>query len=184
MKSEKCEYSNKTLSTYADGELNADRISAIKEHLKTCAFCQAEYESLKNPDIFISGFKEIEPSAYFNSKFWKKVDSFEESAAGMQWQWKLPLPIMAAVTSIIIVLFATFSLRVNALEPKYKSEIISIAKNNISLKGEMINLIALVNFCKRCTIHLCKCCEMKEGKCVEGMKCGTMEASLNKESNQ
>ena len=44
--SERCQPTRATLSAYVDGELPPDDVAAIADHLTTCAYCSAKYQSV------------------------------------------------------------------------------------------------------------------------------------------
>lgn len=51
------------LRAYLDGEVNAERMSALSEHMGTCADCQAELKALKSRALSVGAGLDYLPRA-------------------------------------------------------------------------------------------------------------------------
>ncbi len=60
-----CEFDKTQINAYIDGELNAEEISIVEEHIESCEECKALYEELKNVREMLSAAEELElPDGY------------------------------------------------------------------------------------------------------------------------
>ncbi|MCK4262210.1 zf-HC2 domain-containing protein [bacterium] len=69
----RCSEVRKNLSAFLDGEMDEKEQLEIKAHLKDCSSCSREGELLRGSWEVLSEWKDIEPSSYFKTNFWRRV---------------------------------------------------------------------------------------------------------------
>jgi len=109
-----CELTKKNLEEYLDGEVSSTIQTGIKEHLNSCANCQADYEELRQM-LDILKFEPVAPPTSFGEAWRERirneapisnvVDLSSKQIKASKWYQKVPTWAAAAV---ILVCVGTF----------------------------------------------------------------------------
>jgi anti-sigma factor RsiW len=99
------------LSALIDGELSPEQSAAVRRHMDQCAACRRQYDILGQTDAMIQGMADLEPSADFDSTFWRKVADRRERGTGRAWlqvlwgRWRpvLAAGVTAAAAAVVIL---------------------------------------------------------------------------------
>lgn len=75
-----CKKIKKDLIAYLDREVADEKARMISQHLKSCAFCQQELQELQGALGLLIEWRDIEPSASYDTVFWQKIKAGEQQA--------------------------------------------------------------------------------------------------------
>jgi putative zinc finger protein len=104
------------ISAFIDGELSHKDKQLVDQHLKDCAVCRKEYDTLKSVDNLLCNINPIEPSSGFNRRFWEEVDVQAAKKKpwsifkDFSWGWHPSLVSAAAVMLIVTGSFMAYRL--------------------------------------------------------------------------
>jgi hypothetical protein len=73
----KCEQVHDLLGAYCTGELDNDRMTAVRQHLASCRTCEREHREMAVVMQALEGFETIEPAADFRARVWERIEEFE-----------------------------------------------------------------------------------------------------------
>jgi hypothetical protein len=109
-----CKASRSLLFRKMDDELSPSEAEQLDSHLLLCSSCAREFNLLLLPRRIAQTFPILEPSPYFYSRLKARIQS--EDQAVTIWQIILGLsrhvvPTLAAITLIVLGLFAYFEIR-------------------------------------------------------------------------
>ncbi len=97
----KCEQARLLMTGYLDGELNEEEIVALRQHLKTCTKCRAEWEMFKKLKEETSQMKFKPFPEMFWDDYWENV--YNRIERGIGW-------IFFSVGAIILLAYGAFEL--------------------------------------------------------------------------
>ncbi|MFH1729003.1 MAG: hypothetical protein ABIA04_11370 [Pseudomonadota bacterium] len=117
----KCRYVSQNLTSYIDGATDKKMKIDISDHLSLCEACLHEYNLKKMQIDLLSKMPIVEPSDYFDSAFFKKLQETKMGDANenpdfasilkpILSRWKIP---SFAVAMILIFIFAFNIYKVN-----------------------------------------------------------------------
>jgi hypothetical protein len=109
-----CEFDKTKINAYIDGELSAEEMGVVEDHIKSCPECKALYEELKNVREMLSGIQELElPDGYEEEMHQKllglrdanRAKSKSNSKGKKNYNWKR----WTAVAAIFLVGFVSYN---------------------------------------------------------------------------
>lgn len=153
------------LSAYMDKELSDAESAALAVHLKNCEDCRKELGLLAGQDRFIASAAGIEPSAGFNARVWRKIDSAVKETYIPVLRW-LPVPAACVILIIAFLSFSIVSPLVYSQDKNLNMELKALALKTIipTTLSNIFAPVALVNFCNEYCRIMCSHCD--------GTKCG------------
>jgi predicted anti-sigma-YlaC factor YlaD len=101
----KCSEIRKKLSALLDGEVTGEEKRLISEHVKSCEFCQKEFEALSQVSEVLEVMDEVHVSPFFLTRLKQKIAD-QKVKAGirfpfMEWIRRVTIPIAATVLIIM-----------------------------------------------------------------------------------
>ncbi len=91
------------ISSYLDKELSEAERLEMEAHLRACAECKGELESMQGLDRLIQELPEVEPGPGFDSAFWKKVDALEYSRPARKGLFAAKWPSLLAAAAVVMI---------------------------------------------------------------------------------
>ena len=124
----KCSEIKRKLSAFLDGEVSGEEKKFISEHLKSCEFCQKEFESLSQLSEVLEVMDEVKVSPFFITRLKQKIaDQTSRSHVRLpiiEWIRKAAVPIVATA-----LIFLSFLIGSNFGKAMYQEQVESIAES-------------------------------------------------------
>ena len=92
----KCRYS-KYLSRYVDGELSAEKMAEVREHIQRCSFCSQQIQEMEKVNKIMGVLKEVDVSPSYEYKFQMKL---AERIAKKRWYEILREKVLTGIESV------------------------------------------------------------------------------------
>jgi len=92
----KCRYS-KYLSRYVDGELPAQKMAEIREHIQRCSFCSQQIQEMESINKMVGILKEVDVSPSYEYKFEMKL---AERIARKRWYEILREKVLGGIEGV------------------------------------------------------------------------------------
>jgi predicted anti-sigma-YlaC factor YlaD len=96
----KCHETQKLLSAYADGEMQAEKMRVIDAHVQSCGSCQRKIEEIESLWKALDVLPVANPSPYFYAKLASRIRA-EERKPASGWSERLLIPISAAAIAVL-----------------------------------------------------------------------------------
>jgi len=152
-----CRKTQRALSAYMDGELDAAESGAVKDHLAVCEACACELRKAAEKDAELKRLPGAEPGPFFAARVMAAVRSMKEYR-GPLWRFlRFPVPAMATLTAFIILNIFTFAFNINAMENGPRREITRKVVMQLAKPASIINPVALARLCGECSRYMCLC---------------------------
>ena len=112
-----CKKIKKLIQLYIDQEIDSEKTQLLEEHLKTCANCQKEVNTLTSLKKLISSQEKITPSQDFTAKLMEKIRKQETLKMNLERVAKRLLPLPLALGLLIFTYLGSLQIRKeNSLE--------------------------------------------------------------------
>jgi hypothetical protein len=99
----KCDLPVELLSAYLDGELDREHTNMVEEHLKACAICRKELETLRQLDTHVRNMHIEEPSRDFVFTMNRRVMDRIQRRRKFPWFRLSPVLVPVAVAALIVI---------------------------------------------------------------------------------
>jgi len=176
-----CLKTEKNLSAYMDGALNAKTREELDSHISMCAACAKELGFLSKVDAEIQRLPAVEPSPFFAARVLAGARVVNQTGVSLRRFLRLPVPAMAMMVTVILLNIFTFAFNINAMENGTRREITGKIVEQFAKPASVINPVALARFCGECSKYMCRCAHKAGMKCDCPCKnCETAEEGSGK----
>lgn len=100
-----CRLSRDYMMRYFDGEYNDIESAQLKQHLKSCTGCRAEFEEMKKVFSFLETGTEVQPPENFEADVMARLDLMESKREKSTARALIFLYNIATLVSIVLLVF-------------------------------------------------------------------------------
>jgi predicted anti-sigma-YlaC factor YlaD len=104
----RCFKAKRELSLYLDGELKANRESALFSHLEKCETCRIEKEKMAAVSVILKRPKEIQPSLQFLNKVIRNIEEYDKRKHVFLPSLYWLRPVLSGFGLILIFVLSTY----------------------------------------------------------------------------
>ncbi|HEC69542.1 MAG TPA: hypothetical protein ENI31_04595 [Candidatus Omnitrophica bacterium] len=106
-----CKKIKKLIQLYIDQEIDSEKTQVLKEHLKTCASCQREVNTLVSLKKLISSQEKITTSQDFIAKVIEKIRKQEILKMNLEGAAKRLIPLPLALGLVTFIYLGSLQIR-------------------------------------------------------------------------